>query len=300
MRAGHPNAAGRAKPPPPPGWKPRVLVCDVDGTLTFKDRKLDPHALEALRAAESAGVTVVLATGNVLPIAYALSYLIGTSGPVVAENGGLLYYKGKVEQLSSRVEVEEVARAVETSLGLRRLFTDRWRVTEVAFPEGGTTHEDVLREVRAHPKGAAVRVERTGFAVHLMDLDCEKLRGVKRALDLIGASLEDAMAIGDSDNDVEMVAAARVGVALADGSAPLKAAADLVTAREAGLGIKEALERYGVARFRTKARGAGGRPTAGRQRRKGAGRRARPPRPARAATRGRPASRRAGPRRKRS
>lgn len=277
-----------------------MLVCDVDGTLTFKDRKLDAHALEALRACEDAGVPVVLATGNVLPIAYALSYLIGTTGPVVAENGGLVYYKGKVEELSSRAEVEDVARAVEASLGLKRLFTDRWRVTEVAYPEGPSTHKDVLRAVGSHPQGGRVRVERTGFAVHLMDPRSQKLRGVERALALIGVSLEDAVACGDSDNDVEMVAAARVGVALADGSARLKAVADLVTKRKAGLGIKEALERCGVARFTSRARGGRGRPTNAWHPRTRAAGRARTRRPSQGARTKRRAPRPAGRRRTRS
>jgi phosphoglycolate phosphatase (TIGR01487 family) len=243
-----------------------VVVCDVDGTLTFKDRRLDPEALEALRAVEAGGTPVVLATGNVLPIAYALSYMIGTSGPVVAENGGLLYRRGVVTELAVRGGVEDVAQAVEDVLGLQRLFTDRWRVTEVAFPEKAGTFDAVRGAVAAHPKGASVRVERTGFAVHLMQPTSEKFTGVVAALRAMGLAPADALACGDSDNDTEMVARCRAGVALADAPPALRAAATFVTREIAGAGLKEAFAHYGVARFTSAGRAVRAKPRPARPR----------------------------------
>jgi phosphoglycolate phosphatase (TIGR01487 family) len=273
------QALGPGRAPPPRGWKPKVVVCDVDGTLTFKDRRLDPHALEALRAVEAGGTPVVLATGNVLPIAYALSYMIGTTGPVVAENGGLLYHRGAVTELAVRGAVEDVAQAVEDVLGLERLFTDRWRVTEVAFPEKAGTYDAVRGEVARHPQGAAVRVERTGFAVHLMQPTSEKFTGVVAALRAMGLAPEDALACGDSDNDTEMVGRCGAGVALADAPPALRAAATFVTRGIAGAGLKEAFAHYAVASFTGGARALRAKP-----------RPAHPPRPKAAAR-----STRAGP-----
>jgi phosphoglycolate phosphatase len=223
-----------------------VLVVDVDGTLTAKNRRLDLKAVEALRAAEAAGVPVVLATGNVLPIVYALSYFIGTTGPVVAENGGIVCHRQQVDQAPRAAEVEAAARRVETTLGLERLFTDRWRVTEVAYPEGPTTFADVQRALSGAGFGGRVAVERTGFAIHLMAPDHSKFRGVERALAKMGASPDQAMAAGDSDNDISMLQGCRVGVALGDASPGLKAAADFVARRAAGAGLFEALRTFGV------------------------------------------------------
>ena len=268
--------AGRA--PPPSRWRPKVVVCDVDGTLTFKDRRLDPEAVEALRSVEAGGTPVVLATGNVLPIAYALSYMIGTSGPVVAENGGLLYYRGQVTELSRRGAVEDVAQTVQDVLGLQRLFTDQWRVTEVAFPEKAGTFDAVKAQVALHPQGALVRVERTGFAVHLMATTSEKFTGVVKALEVMGLTPADALACGDSDNDTQMVGRCGAGVALADGPPALRAAATLVTRKIAGGGLKEAFARYGLLKFTSAGRGARARPKRG------------PPRPPKAGARRRSAS----------
>ncbi len=260
-RKGAPRKAAPRKGAAASGWRPKVVVCDVDGTITHKDRRIDAAAVEALREAEAAGVPVVLATGNVLPIAYALAYLVGTSGPIVAENGGLVFWKGEVERRAASDGVEQVARAVEAALGLKRLFTDRWRVTEVAFPEGRSTYAQVLAAARFHPRRAAVRIERTGFAVHIMDRDATKFQGVRRALELLGLAASDAVAIGDSDNDVDMIEGCRAGVALGDASARLKAAADYVAPSPAGGGIRNALEAYGVLKAPARgARGGRGRP----------------------------------------
>lgn len=276
------------------GWRPRALVFDVDGTLTGKDRKLDAAAVEALRRAEAAGVPVILATGNVLPIAYALTYLIGTSGPLVAENGGLVLYRGALEELVKRDEVEAVAAAVEGELALRRLFTDRWRVTEVAFPEGPSTFEAVRAAVARHPLAPRVKVERTGFAVHVMNADSAKFRGVSRALELLGLAPQDALSCGDSDNDIEMVRRCRVGVALGDASPRLKAAADFVAGAAAGAGIEEALVAFGVLRGASKASGARGAPIRARPRRQARAPRKRRQAPARTPRRRRRAARPAG------
>ena len=260
------KASAALRAPPPRGWRPKVVVCDVDGTLTFKDRKLDAEALEALRAVEANGIPVVLATGNVLPIAYALSYMIGTSGPIVAENGGLLYYRGEVTELSRRGAVEDVARDIEDILGLERLFTDRWRLTEVAFPEKPGTFDAVRAQVALHSQGREVRVERTGFAVHLMQPTTEKFTGVKAALKAMGLTPGDALACGDSDNDTEMVALCRAGVALADAPAGLRAVATLVTKAVAGAGLKEGFAHYGVAQFTGAGRAARAKPRPARRR----------------------------------
>ena len=79
-----------------------------------------------------------MATGNVLPIALAIHRSLGLSGPIVAENGGLLYRKvdgqERVERLADRRVALAAYRAlVAAGLPVRRLFTDRWRETEVAL-----------------------------------------------------------------------------------------------------------------------------------------------------------------------
>ncbi|MFA5313861.1 MAG: HAD hydrolase family protein, partial [Methanomassiliicoccales archaeon] len=68
----------------------KAIVCDVDGTITDPQKRIQTLGIETLRNAQDEGYHVMLASGNVLPIAYSLSAFIGLKGPVIAENGGLL------------------------------------------------------------------------------------------------------------------------------------------------------------------------------------------------------------------
>jgi hydroxymethylpyrimidine pyrophosphatase-like HAD family hydrolase len=79
------------------------VVTDIDGTLTDGHRHLDFEAASLLRTLERDGTRVILATGNVLPVALAVHRSIGLSGPIVAENGGLLYRRqGSSEEVTAR------------------------------------------------------------------------------------------------------------------------------------------------------------------------------------------------------
>lgn len=228
------------RPAAPVRWK--ALVTDVDGTLTDERRRLDPAAADAVRALEEGGIPVVLATGNVLPIALALHRSLGLSGPIVAENGGLLYDRKdgreRVTRLCSRrPALAAYRRLLAAGIPATRLFTDRWRETEVALEP--TVAVARVRRVLA---GTGVSVESTGYALHLMT----RGNGKRRALDRLGYRLSDCLVTGDGDNDVEMLSAAGFGMSFANGSPRAKRAARYVARSGYAAGFVEALKRAGV------------------------------------------------------
>ena len=225
----------------------RAVVTDIDGTLTNRARRLDPAAIAAVARLEARGVPVVLATGNVLPIALALKRSLGLSGPIVAENGGILYDRGpdgrdRVERLADpAVARRAFRRLVRAGLPVRRLFTDRWRETEVALEPTVS-----VARLRRALGDAPVTVESTGFAVHLMEAGCGKAPALARALGRRGLTLKDCVVLGDGDNDVAMLRAAGFGVSFASASPRARAAARYVTRAEYARGFVEGLKASGV------------------------------------------------------
>ncbi len=224
----------------------RGVVTDVDGTLTDADRRLDPGALAAVRRLEASGITVTLATGNVLPIALALHRFLGTSGPIIAENGGLIYrpgaHGGAIERRADRRVALRAWRAVRAAgVPARRLFTDRWRETEVAL-EPTVPVAAVRRASRAVP----VTVESTGYAIHLMERGVGKLPSLTRALATIGLRLGDCVVLGDGDNDVGMLRAAGLGISFPSASRRARGAAQLVTRSDYAAGFQEGLKESGL------------------------------------------------------
>jgi len=221
-------------------------VTDIDGTLTDRERRLDPEALNVVRRLTDAGVPVLLATGNVLPVALALHRFLGLSAPIIAENGGLLYRRegGRevVEHLADR-QVAQAAyrRLVKAGLPVRRLFTDRWRESEVAIEEGISE-----RKIRAVLRGEPVLVESTGYALHLLQRGAGKLPALRRALRPLGLTPADCLAVGDGNNDVAMLRAAAWAVSFPSGSVRARRAADYITHSEYGRGFVEAIIHAGV------------------------------------------------------
>jgi phosphoglycolate phosphatase (TIGR01487 family) len=219
----------------------RALVTDIDGTITDSARHLSLPAVRLLRGLEARGIPVVLATGNVLPIALAIHRSLGLSGPVVAENGGLLYQRkagvDHVERLADRrIAWRAYRRLRDEGVLVRRLFTDRWRETEVALEP-----DFPVSLLRSHLKGAKVRVEGTGYAVHLMQFGAGKREALAPALASLGIDISDCLVAGDGDNDVDMLKAAGLGVSFSSGSPAARRAAGLVARLPFGDGFVEAL-----------------------------------------------------------
>lgn len=222
------------------------MVTDIDGTLTDRARRLVPEAIEVVQRMTEAGIPVVLATGNVLPLALALHRFLGLSGPIVAENGGVLYRRegGRevVERLADRrVALTAFRRLVRAGLPLRRLFTDRWRESEVAVEEGPS-----VSRIRAALRGLPVAVESTGFALHLIEKGAGKVPALRRALQPMGLTLADCLVAGDGDNDVAMLRASAWGVSFPTGSPKARRAADYIARADGGYGFVEAVIHAGV------------------------------------------------------
>jgi len=225
------------------------VVTDVDGTMTDVARRLDPDAVRSVRTLEEKGIPVVLATGNVLPIALALHRSLGLSGPIVAENGGLVWWTGpngrdRVRRLADRALALRAFRKLRhAGLPVRRLFTDRWRECEVAL-EPNVSVASVRRVLAGEP----VTVESTGYAIHLMERGAGKAAGLAQAFAPLGWELSDAVALGDGDNDVRMLRASGFGVSFPSGSPRARAAADYVTRLPYAGGFVEGLKASGVLR----------------------------------------------------
>ena len=220
---------------PQPGEVKGVVV-DIDGTLSDETRRIGLEAVSALRRVNDSGVPVMLASGNVLPIAYSLALYFGFDGPIIAENGGIVCYRQRIWVLAdpdeSRRAYEHLAKGMRTE----RLFTDRWRETEV-----GIKQETSLEEVRGRLEGFDVEVQSTGWAIHIMRRGMDKFVGVQKACEILGLSVDDIAAIGDSENDERMLSGCGWGVSVGNASDATKRTATHSVNGESGDGVVEGL-----------------------------------------------------------
>ena len=211
----------------------KAVVVDVDGTITFGDRSIDCRAVEALR---SLAVPVVIATGNILCFARAVSKLLGTGGIIISENGGVIEC-GTVEYDTSHMKIcEEAFLFLREHFPVEKLDPEN-RKTEIALRRDFDVEK--AREILSG--FSDIEVVDTGFAVHIKSKRVNKGTGLCKLADLMGIDVRDFVAIGDSSNDIEMLKVSGFGVAVGNAHPALKEVADMVTEGEYGAGVAEAV-----------------------------------------------------------
>lgn len=114
-------------------------------------------------------------------------------------------------------------------------------------PPGGPSLEEVARRVAGHftliPGSVDSGVGTTG---ELIPVGVDKGVGLVRVAEALGVPLADTVALGDSDNDLEMLRVAGVGVAMGGAAPHVRAAANLVTAPLEEDGLAKAFATLGL------------------------------------------------------
>jgi len=224
-----------------------LLVFDVDGTITDRDRRLCLECVNAIRKAEEKGIMTVMATGNILPVALSLSEFIGSSGPVIAENGGVIFFRDemKKEVIGDRSRCLKVLEALEKEgIKYTRTVTDMCRLSEITLTRDISV--EVIRDVIRKYNIKGVKAVDTYFAIHIMCSEVNKGLALRRVLEHLNISPENVLYIGDSENDIEAFRLARYSAALANAPEFVKKEALYVTSRPYGAGFLEALRHFKI------------------------------------------------------
>ena len=215
------------------------IAIDIDGTLTGEDRRLDCVAVEAIR---KLSIPVVFVTGNVICFASTASKLVGTSGEVIAENGGVvkLDFDGEEVILGDKKICLAAYDHLKDLLDIE-MIDMRYRKSEVALKRGFDvgSARDLLKDFN-------VDIVDSGFAVHIKKKGINKLTGLSYVSERRGWDLGKTVAIGDSGNDAEVIRGVGFGIAVGNAEEDLKEIADYVTLKDHGEGVVEALEYLGL------------------------------------------------------
>jgi Cof subfamily protein (haloacid dehalogenase superfamily) len=263
----------------------RLLATDIDDTILAGDGSLPEANHQALERLHRRGIPVVFSSGRatvsvrdmarrILPLADD-EYLIAFNGARVvtaqseqvlferslppevvtavadyAGHHGLLLHGYDAERfLANRNDprCDEYARDTQMSY---RVVSDM----SAALPEGSAKlliiddHEVLQRHKSALDGMASGRWVTTFSKPHYLEIispGVDKGRALTRLAEQLRIPIAETVAVGDSLNDREMLAAAGLGVAVANARAELKEVADVTLERTATEGaIEELVERY--------------------------------------------------------
>ena len=233
--------------------KIEAIAVDIDGTITDDKRKICISAIESLRAAEKAGIPTIIVTGNVVNYAYATEVLIGCSGGLVAENGGMIFKEGynnnSVEILVNHEYIEKADAHLKEKLGKdyskHASHDNNYRATEVVFYK--TIQREIIEDaLKDYEFIDELEIYDSGFALHVTDKRVNKGSSLKRLCEKNGINMDNVMAIGDSENDKDFLKEVGVKIAVGNADDSLKEISTYVCENNFGDGVAEAIEKFAL------------------------------------------------------
>ena len=199
-----------------PNMKFSVLALDYDGTIA-RDGQLDPEVRSAIGEVRSRGIVVVIVTGRTISDLTMVAGGLGFVDAVVGENGAVLAFRGGNTRLIGRPAPPA--------------FLEELRRRGVAFSQGQCVVEadagaapQILEAIRGLELPLVILFNRGRLMV--LPQAISKGIGLREALTMLRLSPHNAIAIGDAENDHDLLAACEFGVAVAWGSKALQASAD--------------------------------------------------------------------------
>jgi hydroxymethylpyrimidine pyrophosphatase-like HAD family hydrolase len=203
--------------------KPSVLALDYDGTIAT-DRGIDRDVRDAVAAARTRGITVLLVTGRILSelrrVAGDLHFVDG----VVAENGAVVHFP---DSDHTSVLAPRVSQSLVRGLDADGITGQAGECLIDANAADGHRLLAVIRQLEL----PYVLVFNRG-RVMVLPQGVSKATGLQVALEMLRLSPRNAVAIGDAENDHELLRLAELGAAVGWGSGVLQAAADVVVPGE--------------------------------------------------------------------
>lgn len=247
------------------------VFLDVDGTLAGNDSfKFSERNVNAIKKARAAGHAVFVNTGRALGnIPAELAEELRVCDGYIAGSGTYLEMNGKIlsdvcldrallrelcEYLLPRKDLWAVFECKESILGVNAV-PEEWGVKKfIRSPDDfDTVYADEDVQVTAVGKtppedfiarfGERMRIIVMRDFADCIPNGCSKADGMRKALKELGIPPQRSIAMGDSENDLDMLSAAGISVAVANAAPKVLEAADVVTDTNVNDGVGKALEK---------------------------------------------------------
>lgn len=208
----------------------QAVALDLDGTLA--DGGVSAEAMDAIRQGRDGGLAVLLVTGRIAAELEAeFGDLNGEFDAVVVENGAVLLTGDDSRELARPVDPALADRLAEQGVPVRR-----GRVLLACDAADLDAVHHAVDEL-----GLDCQLLRNRSALMVLPAGISKGTGLLAALSELGISPHNAVAVGDAENDLALLEAAEIGVAVANAVTSLRAHADLVLDAPDGPGVTAVL-----------------------------------------------------------
>jgi len=261
----------------------KFLALDIDGTILKKDYALSLKVKNAIQSAVKSGVKVVLVTGRMYSATTFIAEELGLDTPILCYSGALarnsekVFYENLIPDVLARAVLKEL-RAFDSQVNLyvhdeiysevetdvlieycekRKLaykiksFDEFKNIQANKILAIGKTPEattEVLEHLQAKFENDLFVVRSLPTFCEIISKDASKGKAILYLAKNWGISSDEIMAVGDQDNDIELLKVAKVKVAMGNATEGLKAVANYIAPSVEDDGVVDAIEKFILAR----------------------------------------------------
>lgn len=261
----------------------KLIALDLDGTLLNPESRLNDVDRDAVVAARDRGVQIVLSTSRWHGIAQRTARRLEITTPMICHNGAHIKAPDDGIELLHKTVPPDAAREIATMCDEHawETYTTVAGITYMRAPWEDVIDParlpDDLRLARAHAEyiagpatgfvvfgEEAVQSLIANFAVRyegvlafpvgrneqgmpyvtITAAGCDKGTGLRLVCEHLGVGLEEVMAVGDAQPDVDMFEIVKTGVAMGNATDGVKAKADAVAPSNAEGGVAWAVRKF--------------------------------------------------------
>lgn len=259
-----------------------LLAIDLDGTLLTNSKTITDRTRRAIKAVQAQDIKVIIATARPPRSVAKIYRYLELKDAIICYNGALLYdpiSKTVISHspipLETAKDVVSFARLIWPDIIVSAEVLDEWFTeklseqyqTEVSKefkpdklgPINSWLTCDVTKLLLLGPEeklsivkselkenfGKKISIaQNEGHLLQIMKAGISKGEGLRKICEYYNIPLKRTLAIGDNFNDLDMIAIAGLGAAMADAPEEVKKVADYITSSNEENGVAEVIERF--------------------------------------------------------
>lgn len=259
--------------------KIKLIATDIDGTILKHDFEFNQAVKDCIKKLTKDGVKVVLVTGRMHTATDFIAEELGLDTPIVSYQGGLIKHNNETlyeKNLNPRRAKEVICWAKKNDVHLNLYMNDQLYVEKddaiirrYTGERGAGFLVESFDEIKLERINKILAIDfenennvnswRDYLQSEYDDIDvvksmpyfCEvshpeatKYHAVKFLSEYLGFAQDEVLTIGDQDNDINLLKAGGIKVAMGNATEGLKAVADYVTDTVKNDGFVKAVERF--------------------------------------------------------